>query len=106
MAHRKVFSYAEACALLPDVLRLTEDAHRTLAAAGLDPLEPEQTAVAAREVLGRWAKAVEDYGLEIKGLWLVDFDNGAGYYCWRYPEERLLYWHPYTGGFAGRVPIN
>jgi len=25
-------------------------------------------------------------GLEVKGLWLVDFDNGSGYYCWRYPK--------------------
>ena len=43
-------------------------------------------------------------GLEIKGLWLVDFDSGAGYYCWKYPESSLGHFHGYDEGFSGRVP--
>ena len=42
---------------------------------------------------------------EIKGLWLVDFDSGAGYYCWKYPEPSLDYFHGYEEGFAGRLPL-
>jgi hypothetical protein len=38
-------------------------------------------------------------------VWLVDWDSGAGYYCWRYPEESLGHFHGYQEGFAGRVPI-
>jgi hypothetical protein len=45
-------------------------------------------------------------GLEIKGLWLVDFDNGSGCYCWRYPETGLDYFHTYEEGFRGRMRIH
>jgi hypothetical protein len=48
---------------------------------------------------------MEALGLEIKGLWLVDFDNGSGYYCWRWPEPALEYFHGYEAGFAGRARI-
>ena len=42
-------------------------------------------------------------GADVKGLWLVDFDTGAGYYCWKWPEEELAYFHGYEEGFAGRA---
>ena len=44
-------------------------------------------------------------GIEVKGLWLIDFDNGSGYYCWQYPEESLQYFHGYEEGFGGRVKL-
>lgn len=40
-----------------------------------------------------------------KGLWLVDFDAGFGYYCWKFPESRLQYWHKYNEGFEARKKI-
>jgi hypothetical protein len=52
-----------------------------------------------------WAEAVRAMGLEAKGLWLVDFDNGEGYYCWKYPEQVISHYHGYEDGFAGRIPI-
>ncbi len=45
-------------------------------------------------------------GLEIKGVWLVDFDSGGGYYCWKYPETGLNHFHSYDEGFSGRLPLN
>ena len=39
-------------------------------------------------------------------LWLVDWDNGDGYYCWRFPEETVSFFHSYEEGFGGRLPIN
>jgi len=30
-------------------------------------------------------------GLVVHGLWSVDFDTGAGYLSWRYPELRLAF---------------
>ena len=51
------------------------------------------------------AKAGDILGLDIKGLWLVDFDNGSGYYCWKHPEVSLDYYHTYVVGFGGRVRI-
>ncbi len=56
-------------------------------------------------VIGRWAREMEALGLEVKGLWLVDFDNGSGYYCWRWPEADLEHFHGYDEGFAGRIRI-
>jgi hypothetical protein len=48
---------------------------------------------------------MEALGLEVKGLWLVDFDNGSGCYCWQWPEEELAFFHGYEEGFAGRTRI-
>ena len=61
---------------------------------------------ALREIVYTWAAAVRGLGLETKGLWLVDFDNGDGYYCWRYPEPVISHYHGYDDGFAGRIPIH
>jgi hypothetical protein len=54
----------------------------------------------------RWAREMEALGLEVKGLWLVDFDSGSGYYCWQWPEERLEFYHGHDEGFAGRARIH
>jgi len=35
----------------------------------------------------------------------VDFDSGAGYYCWKWPEESLSFFHGYQEGFAGRIRL-
>jgi hypothetical protein len=48
---------------------------------------------------------MEAFGADVKGLWLVDFDNGSGYYCWRWPEPELAHFHGYDEGFSGRVRI-
>jgi hypothetical protein len=52
-----------------------------------------------------WAEAVQDLGAEAKGLWLVDFDAGNGYYCWKHPEATVSHYHGYDDGFAGRMKI-
>jgi hypothetical protein len=106
---RKVFTYDEALALMPQVCRLTEDAYRRVAALGarFTPRGPQPEAARDEvdEIVRGWAEALVRLGLEIKGLWLVDFDNGAGYYCWRYPEPALQYFHSYDDGFGGRIRI-
>ena len=45
-------------------------------------------------------------GCQAKGMWLVDFDTGEGYYCWHYPEPEICYFHGYDEGFRGRVKIH
>lgn len=89
--------------MLPEVRRATEEAYRgveRLAASGGRAAQTEADAI-----VQAWAQALLARGLEIKGLWLVDFDNGSGYYCWRYPEERLDFYHSYEEGFGGRMRI-
>lgn len=58
-----------------------------------------------RVEVSRWVREMEALGVDVKGLWLVDFDNGSGYYCWKWPEKSLEYFHGYEEGFAGRVRI-
>ena len=67
--------------------------------------EREALEIRIRDLVSGWVRAMEALGLEVKGLWLVDFDNGSGYYCWRWPEEDLAYFHGYDDGFDGRVRI-
>ena len=101
---KRTFSYAEARALLPRVRALTEAAYRKVAEIeGRPPAETSAEEVEA--VVADWARQVIELGLEVKGAWLADFDNGSGYYCWRYPEEDLLYFHSYEEGFKGRMRI-
>ena len=104
LAEKTIFSYEQAAELLPEVRRLTEAAH----------LKVEELTRRGRvkdaedrlnEVVGQWAEAMMRRGLEVKGLWLVDFDNGSGYYCWRYPETNLMFYHSYEEGFGGRMRI-
>ncbi len=52
-----------------------------------------------------WHNKVRKLAGTPRGLWLVDFDAGFGYYCWKYPEDSLQYWHSYGEGFEGRKKI-
>ncbi len=58
-----------------------------------------------REVVSLWAREMEALRLDVKGPWLVDFDCGGGFYCWRWPEEHLEFFHGYDEGFAERIRI-
>jgi len=107
-----IFSLDEARALLPKVRALTTDAViRADAVTGElqqvaedDPAHA-QLSEALREIVNGWADEVRALGVEVKGLWLVDFDNGEGYYCWKYPEDTIAHYHGYEEGFAGRMSI-
>jgi hypothetical protein len=109
---RPIFSLQQARELLPRVKHMTADAVRraeSLAAQlhGLHEEDPDHANLSAalRDVVNGWAEDVQALGLEAKGLWLVDFDNGEGYYCWCYPEETVAHYHGYEEGFKGRLRI-
>ena len=95
--------------MLPDVRRITEKAHARVeqieeaAEGGRLPAEDARRQV--DEVVTGWANELLGRGIEVKGLWLIDFDNGSGYYCWKYPEPGLHFYHSYDEGFGGRVRI-
>ena len=109
---RPIFSLQQARDLLPHIKHMTAEAVRraeSLAAQlhGLQEEDPDHASLSAaiRDVVNEWAEEVQSLGLEAKGLWLVDFDNGEGYYCWCYPEETVSHYHGYEDGFGGRVKI-
>jgi hypothetical protein len=109
VAEKRTFSYDEAVALLPEVREITEKAYRQVeelrAAVGDQPRDAERFELEATAIVNDWATRVRFFGIEVKGIWLVDFDNGSGYYCWRWPETALLFFHTYEDGIAGRMRI-
>ena len=115
MAERgsRSWSLATARAVISEVRRLTAaavDAVEVLEAQRGDVGSGNDAAKASLEqelsrAISAWVRAMEALGVEVKGRWLIDFDNGRGYYCWRWPEEGLDYFHGYDEGFAGRVRI-
>ena len=85
--------------MLPEVQRITADAVKRV-----EELSEEE-AFESERVVTEWAEAILRLGIEVKGLWLIDFDSGGGYYCWRYPEAALEHFHGYEEGFGGRVKL-
>jgi hypothetical protein len=104
-AGSRIFTYAEAVELMPIVRRLTEQAYRRVESLAASGRAESEIRADTDAVVGEWARALLEMGLEVKGLWLVDFDNGSGYYCWRYPEAGLDWFHSYEEGFGGRIRI-
>ena len=108
---KKIFTYDEAIELLPRVQQATTEAVQKISviAAQIFALrEEERKKTYEKEqatLVNGWVQMIEQMGCEVKGLWLVDFDNGDGYYCWQYPEPNLEYFHGYTEGFAGRSKL-
>ena len=96
---RRTFTLDEARALMPRVQEITAEAVERYAKL------PGDLEDARLEVVQECAEELKTLGVEIKGLWLVDFDSGAGYYCWKYPEPALNHFHSYEEGFAGRLPL-
>lgn len=112
--HRqRSFLLEDAEALLPIIYRLTDEANREMRRL-VQCLEnlPDKKSDRAREVeaqvdglIERWQKKVSRLGAQPKGLWLADFDNGDGYWCWKFPETSIQHYHGYQDGFTGRRAI-
>jgi regulator of sirC expression with transglutaminase-like and TPR domain len=98
---KKIFTLEQARETLPRVKDFTSDAYSRYSELGEDADAEDDR----QEVVRGWIEQLTALGVEIKGLWLVDFDSGAGYYCWKYPEASLEYFHGYEEGFAGRLPL-
>lgn len=113
MSERRRWTLGAARELFPEVRSRTDAAAREVegmverrdahAEGSPERVEAEQR---IQRRVSRWLREMEALGVEVKGLWLVDFDNGSGYYCWKWPEPGLDHFHTYEAGFAGRVRIH
>lgn len=109
-----VFKLEEARALLPVIYRITKTASEKvdLMIDRIEALGGRNEALAAdieRQINGiiqDWQGKVERLGGLPKGLWIADFDSGTGYYCWKYPESTIEYWHKYSDGFSKRIHVD
>jgi hypothetical protein len=111
----RIFTLEEAQALMPQVRAasepvfslassLTEELAQAEEGGDEDRAEPLRERI--QTLVQAWQQSMQDLGAEVKGLWLVDFDSGDGYWCWAYPEAELGHWHSYEGGFRSRVPAD
>lgn len=111
---KKIFTLEEANTLLPLVIKLTEESNRQVKKL-INQLEAfpdkkNEKALLLEEKVNKlielWQNKIEKLGLRPKGLWLCDFDNGAGYFCWKYPESKISFYHGYNEGFSGRKMLS
>ena len=98
---KRIFTLVEAREMLPRVRELTAEAFSRYSDLGEEADGEDDR----QDIVRGWIERLSALGVEIKGLWLVDFDSGAGYYCWKYPEPSLDFFHGYEEGFAGRLPL-
>ena len=108
----RVFTLDDARAMLPQIQELTAAAVHEIDPLmqqfeGVDESDPEHARLhdSITGIVTAWAEKVQDLGAQAKGLWLVDFDAGDGYYCWKHPEPTVSHYHGYDDGFAGRMKI-
>ncbi|NTW87471.1 MAG: DUF2203 domain-containing protein [Holophagaceae bacterium] len=111
----RIFTLEQARALMPQVMATTEPVYTLAASLAEELSQAEDASDEARAedlrerlqvLVQSWQQSMQDLEAEVKGLWLVDFDSGDGYWCWAYPETELSHWHSYEGGFRSRVPAD
>lgn len=108
-----LFTYASAEQILPLVYRITDDSSKEVKylMSCVEALQDKHSDSSRElqkrinQIIEKWQNKLERLGLRPKGLWLADFDNGSGYFCWKFPETKILYQHGYQDGFTGRILI-
>ncbi len=105
----RIFTLLEANQIFPLVRSITAQAFDELAPVreSMRANMENHTLLQQHEVLyegvvQRWINKMERLGVVVSGLWLVDFDTGDGYLCWRHPEPVLGYYHGHHQGFGQR----
>ena len=110
---KRVFDIHQARALLPLIYHITETAHakvkrmlnRLEAVKGKNILLANEIEESITSEVEKWQNKLARLGVTPKGMWLADFDNGSCYYCWKFPETDIRYFHGYQDGFSGRIEI-
>jgi len=110
----RFFTLEQVSELLPLVYRLTDESAREVKylVGCLEALPDKKSDRASQiqdqinDLIERWQNKLERLGAKPKGLWLADFDFGTGYFCWKFPEVKILYKHGYQDGFTGRILIS
>jgi len=110
---KRVFTLKEANQLLPLVFHITEDSQKLVrrlinslqAVRGQNLLMASQLEDQINVEMTKWESKMRRLGGLPKGMWLIDFDAGNGYFCWKFPENEIRFWHGYKDGFSGRTEI-
>ncbi len=108
----KRFTYKEVTELLPSIKKISQES-----AIDLEPLLYQFETIKDKDLkrllkehirskADAWSTKMQGFGAVPKGLWLVDFDHGSGFYCWQLGENEVLHQHAYNEGFSKRVRID
>lgn len=108
----RVFDLAEARQRLPLVQKITQKHQNELA-----PLQVKLNRMLSNDprrgmfedqyekIVRQWRTKIEQLGVVVVGLWVVEFDVGEGCLSWRHPELSLQYFRPHGTNFADRVRL-
>lgn len=109
---RRLFTLSEAGALLPLLKKVTarseQELFQLLTLMKNTHLAPEKRQDLQRRAdaaIARWSAKMARLGVVPQGLWIVDFDMGGGFYCWKFGEEKIAHYHDYGASFEGRIPL-
>lgn len=110
----RLFSQEEATELLPIILKITRsysDQVKVLVdQIEEQPLETKDQNWKIEEKVNKlidtWKIKVQRLGITPRGLWIGDFPTQDGFYCWKYPETEIKYWHAKDDGFSKRKNIS
>lgn len=110
----KIFTLKQVEEILPLVYRVTEEYSKEVkylmgcvdAVSDKNSLRGMELQDQINDYIQKWQNKIERLGGKPKGLWLADFDFGEGYYCWKFPETEIAYYHGYQDGFTGRRLID
>ncbi|MFN8791790.1 MAG: DUF2203 domain-containing protein [Bdellovibrionales bacterium] len=111
---KRTFTHEEAEQLLPLIYKLTEKANAQVknlmsqmeAMKNVPQVRLQEIESEIQSKIDCWQAKVQKLGGVPKGYWLVDFDNGSGYFCWKFPEKDIKYAHGYQEGFTGRKELS
>lgn len=111
---KRLFTRETAQELLPLIYHITQTtqkevrilASRMESIKGMSGLRAKEIEDEINALIDRWQQKLIKLGARPKGLWLADFDDGKGYFCWKFPETEITFWHGYNDGFSGRIPLN
>lgn len=111
----RTFTKDEAQDLLPIVYRITQH-HSDIVKALIEQIDVKQKKLgndawkSEQEInfhIEAWKSKMHKLGILSRGLWIGDFPaENDGYYCWKYPEKKIGFWHSKSDGYSKRISIN
>jgi len=108
---KKHFTLQEANKLLPHIFVITDKSNQMLkellnrhkAVKGHYLEKEKHLDLQIQAVIDDWNTKMTKLGVTPKGVWLVDFDSGSDFYCWKYPETEVCHSHGYKDGYTARA---
>ena len=109
----KLFDLTEAKQLLPLVKSITKQYQSELSPVQLRlnkmlSNDPRRNVIEDQyeHVVNIWKRKIEKLGANVYGLWIVEFDVGEGFLCWKNPELDLHYFRPNNCDFSQRIRLS